>query len=150
MIENRRNFGRGAQVWTDETVVGDASALESSAFPTETWRTDLKSPPSNMYLNTWFDTAKTGRIRGRVIYDLQPLSKHPFDTECRIYGSAVFGSVLSNAWRVALQFASSACFASVAACNVLRLIPCSLATSVRESMFVQALSQDAFPGGTTL
>jgi hypothetical protein len=33
-----------------------------------------------MYQNTWFNTAKTSRIRRRVFYDLQASSKQPFDT----------------------------------------------------------------------
>jgi hypothetical protein len=33
-----------------------------------------------MYQNTWFDTAKTSRIRCQVFYDLQRSSKQPFDT----------------------------------------------------------------------
>jgi hypothetical protein len=32
------------------------------------------------YQNTWFDTAKTLRIRSRLFYDLPPPSKQPFDT----------------------------------------------------------------------
>jgi hypothetical protein len=32
------------------------------------------------YQSTWFNTVKSSRIRPQVFYDLQPLSKQPFDT----------------------------------------------------------------------
>ena len=89
--------------WTKLSSIPDKSRFSECGFFARRSKRGHCAP----YQNTWFNAVESSRIRPRVFYELQLLSKRPFDTPSRTNLLALWGPDFHNVAHVLVALSAS-------------------------------------------